>query len=67
MGLNLASLGASMTMGEGESERQIQMPDGSILERMSGQHQLPGWHLDSATMTFLPEVGAELDVDEYGW
>ena len=36
------------------------------LEKLPGQHQLLGWHLDSAAMRFLLKVGAELDFDEYG-
>jgi hypothetical protein len=39
-------------------------PDG--LEKLSGQHQLLGWHLDRHVLNFLSEVGAEFDADEYG-
>jgi hypothetical protein len=35
-------------------------------EKLSGQHQLLGWHLPGDVMRFLVDVGAELDVDEYG-
>jgi hypothetical protein len=36
------------------------------LEKLSGQHQLLGWHLGRRVVQFLDEVDAELDVDEYG-
>jgi hypothetical protein len=52
--------------GEEESEQETRQPDGSVFERLPGQHQLLGWHLDTRTIAFLRDVGAELDVDEYG-
>jgi hypothetical protein len=52
--------------GEEESEYVRYLPDGTMFERLPGQHQLLGWHLDTATLAFLRFVGAELDVDEYG-
>ena len=36
------------------------------LTRLGGQHQLLGWHLDHQVVQFMEQVGAELDVDEYG-
>jgi hypothetical protein len=39
-------------------------PDG--LEKLAGQHQLLGSHLNREVLDFLTEVGAELDADEYG-
>jgi hypothetical protein len=54
---------------EGEEEEvpeTILLDDGRELEKLSGQHQLLGWHLDKEVMTFLRAVGADLDVDEYG-
>lgn len=36
------------------------------LERLSGQHQLLGWNMESRIIGFLADVGAEVDVDEYG-
>lgn len=36
------------------------------LERLSGQHQLLGWHMEPKIIAFLADVGAEIDVDEYG-
>jgi len=52
--------------GEEDSERAVQLLDGTVLEPLPGQHHLLGWHLDSRTIAFLQAVGAELDVDEYG-
>ena len=36
------------------------------LAKMSGQHQLLGWHLNRAVIEFMTRLGVELDVDEYG-
>ncbi len=35
-------------------------------QKLSGQHQLLGWHLSRDVLDFLAEVGAALDADEYG-
>ena len=35
------------------------------LQKLPGQHQLLGWHLDRDTLAFLLAIGASLDVDEY--
>lgn len=35
------------------------------LEKLGGQHQLFGWHIDKQVMDFLRRTYAELDVDEY--
>jgi hypothetical protein len=53
--------------GEEGSGRETVTPDGSVFERLPGQYQLLGWHVDSETMDFLRAVGAEVDVDEYGY
>ncbi|WP_232430429.1 DUF4279 domain-containing protein [Salinispora pacifica] len=37
------------------------------LEKLPGQHQLLGWHLDRPTLEFLRLTGAELDIDEYAY
>ncbi|WFE30990.1 DUF4279 domain-containing protein [Micromonospora sp. WMMD975] len=37
------------------------------LEKLPGQHQLLGWHLDRRTLEFLRLTGAELDIDEYAY
>ena len=58
-------LGAWLGPDEGEEE-EIPPIDEDGLEKLSGQHQLLGWRLDSDTMAFLVAVGAFLDVDEYG-
>jgi len=52
--------------GEEEEEEEVidVTPDG--LEKLSGQHQLLGWHLDRHVLNFLSEVEAEFDADEYG-
>jgi Domain of unknown function (DUF4279) len=39
-------------------------PEGLV--KLSGQHQLLGWHLHRDTLAFLHDVGAEIDADEYG-
>jgi hypothetical protein len=68
----LTSAGATATLHavrdfaaeDGEDER-IDVTDEGF-ERLSGQHQLLGWHLDRDVLAWLVEAGAELDVDEYG-
>ncbi len=37
------------------------------LEKLAGQHQLLGWHVDSRVLEFLRLTRAELDVDEYAY
>lgn len=37
------------------------------LEKLAGQHQLLGWHLDARMLEFLRLTRAELDVDEYAY
>jgi hypothetical protein len=49
---------------DGADEEQT--PPGHGYQKLAGQHQLLGWHLDRAVLDFLHETGAELDVDEYG-
>jgi hypothetical protein len=49
---------------DGEEEIIDETPEGLV--KLSGQHQLLGWHLDRDTLTFLYDVGAEFDADEYG-
>jgi sirohydrochlorin ferrochelatase len=39
-------------------------PDGLV--KLSGQHQLLGWHVSGDVLDFVREVHAEIDVDEYG-
>lgn len=51
---------------EKDSDHEIRLFDGTVLQSLSGQHHLLGWHLDSRTIAFLQAVGAELDVDESG-
>ena len=48
---------------EGEPEDLRGPVDG--LEKLPGQHQLLGWHVDRRTLEFLRITGAELDIDEY--
>jgi hypothetical protein len=52
--------------GEEENGDSVTMPDGTTFEKLSGQHQLLGWHLGRRTLDFLDHVGAVIDVDEYG-
>ncbi|MFI7211071.1 DUF4279 domain-containing protein [Micromonospora maritima] len=37
------------------------------LEKLTGQHQLFGWHVDARVLEFLRLTRAELDVDEYAY
>ncbi|PZF86781.1 DUF4279 domain-containing protein [Micromonospora deserti] len=37
------------------------------LEKVAGQHQLLGWHVDARVLEFLRLTRAELDVDEYAY
>ncbi|MEV0427994.1 DUF4279 domain-containing protein [Micromonospora sp. NPDC050495] len=37
------------------------------LEKLPGQHQLLGWHVDARVLDFLRLARAELDVDEYAY
>ena len=49
---------------DGEEEVIDETPEGLV--KLSGQHQLLGWHLHRDTLEFLNDVGAEIDADEYG-
>ncbi|GAA3008511.1 DUF4279 domain-containing protein [Streptosporangium longisporum] len=49
---------------EDGEEEDLTSPPG--FEKITGQHQLLGWHLDRRVLAFLTTTGAELDVDEYG-
>ncbi|RKN22131.1 DUF4279 domain-containing protein [Micromonospora musae] len=49
----------------GEPEDLSGQVDG--LEKLPGQHQLLGWHVDRRTLEFLRLTGAELDIDEYAY
>ena len=49
---------------DGEEEVIDETPEGLV--KLSGQHQLLGWHLHSDALGFLHDVGAEIDADEYG-
>jgi Domain of unknown function (DUF4279) len=46
-------------------EEELSPPD-EPLQKLAGQHQLLGWHLERRAMDFLVATRAELDVDEYG-
>jgi hypothetical protein len=35
------------------------------LDKLAGQHQLLGWHLDKVIIEFLHSIKAVLDIDEY--
>jgi len=56
--------GVFSAMKDGEEKEISVTEDG--LEKLPGQHQSLGWHLDRSVLEFLVEVGAELDADEYG-
>jgi hypothetical protein len=47
-------------------EEEELSPPGAPLQKLPGQHQLLGWHLDRDILTFLIAVNAEIDADEYG-
>jgi hypothetical protein len=47
-------------------EEEDLAPSAKGMERVSGQHQLLGWHLDPDTLAFLADIRADFDVDEYG-
>jgi Domain of unknown function (DUF4279) len=49
---------------DGEEEVIDETPEGLV--KLSGQHQLLGWHLHRDALAFLDHVGAEIDADEYG-
>lgn len=49
-----------------EGEEEELSPPEADFQKLAGQHQLLGWHVDLEVLKFLLEVGAELDVDEYG-
>lgn len=51
--------------GEEEEEDLTSPVDGP--EKLAGQHQLLGWHLDGRVLEFLRLTHAELDVDEYAY
>lgn len=50
---------------ENGEEEELSPPDAQ-LQKLPGQHQLLGWHLDRDILAFLIAVNAEIDVDEYG-
>jgi hypothetical protein len=50
---------------DGEAEELASAVEGMV--KLSGQHQLLGWHLNTRTLEFLRLTLAELDVDEYGY
>jgi hypothetical protein len=50
---------------DGEAEDFGSPVEGMV--KLSGQHQLLGWHLVTRTLEFLQLTRAELDVDEYGY
>ncbi|GAB3170030.1 uncharacterized protein DUF4279 [Micromonospora palomenae] len=50
---------------DGEEEDLTSPVEG--LQKLPGQHQLLGWHIDARVLEFLRLTRAELDVDEYGY
>jgi hypothetical protein len=48
---------------QGEEEELTVVGD---LHKLTGQHQLLGWHLSSDVLDFVRDVHAEIDADEYG-
>ncbi|ACZ83872.1 DUF4279 domain-containing protein [Streptosporangium roseum] len=49
-----------------DGEEEDLRPPHQGFEKIAGQHQLLGWHLDRRVLQFLVATRAELDVDEYG-
>ena len=49
---------------DGDEEVIDETPEGLV--KLSGQHQLLGWHVDRRVLSFLSDIGADLDADEYG-
>jgi hypothetical protein len=50
---------------ENGEEEELSPPDAQF-QKLPGQHQLLGWHLDRDILAFLIAVNAEIDADEYG-
>lgn len=51
---------------DGDDGEEEVLPSIGDLQKLSGQHQLLGWHLSVEVLDFLRGVQAEIDVDEYG-
>jgi Domain of unknown function (DUF4279) len=51
--------------GEDEDLGPVMTDDGRAMQKLAGQHQLLGWHLNIDDLTFLASIPAALDVDEY--
>jgi hypothetical protein len=51
-----------------DAPRQVAQRGGQDLDlvRLSGQHQLLGWHLDAEVVAFFSTLGCAFDFDEYG-
>ena len=49
---------------DGEPEQFPGRSDG--LQKLSGRHQLLGWHLRADDLSFLGSLGVPIDADEYG-
>ena len=52
--------------GEEENLDSVTTEDGLGLERIAGQHQLPGWCLEPDQLALLAAMRASIDADEYG-
>ncbi len=66
----LRSLGRSLREGDGDlagiSLNVVRYLDDEDGEADEYQHRLLGWHLNETLMRFALDLGAEIDVDEYG-
>jgi uncharacterized protein DUF4279 len=47
-------------------EEEILPSPEARFQKLPGQHQLLGWHLEADDLAFLARIGADIDVDEYG-
>lgn len=65
-GMSAAALQVVRYFNDDSGEEEQLSPPDAAFQKLEGQHQLLGWHLDRPVTEFLTATGAELDVDEYG-
>ncbi len=59
-----ATLQVVRYLDDEDGESEIISRHGNLV-KLSGQHQLLGWHINAETLAFLASIKAEVDVDEY--
>jgi len=62
----VSELSVDCYLDDDDGEEEELSPADAPLQKLAGQHQLLGWHLDADSISFLARVGAEIDADEYG-